>query len=192
MPIKNPTPGPGLEVAEVEQEINQPKFKKAQVITDKIAELLVRQISRELYNHNLYNTFSNYYAIRGLGKLEEYYNSRANEELNHQTWIRDYLRVCNIPFAYPQVDAVEIEIPDDESPFSQTIEAEIKTTEWINEIYDQAAEDKDQQTKKWLAKLINEQIEEESLSLKVAQIAAIDCDWLTKQAEILDFYNKNN
>jgi ferritin len=173
-------------------DITKPTFKKTQVITDKVAELLIRQISRELYNHNLYNTFSSYFSIRGLYKLEEYYRARANEELNHHIWIRDYLQLCNVPFAYPQVDAVEIEIPDDVAPFQQTIDAEIETTEWINEIYASATELEDQQTKKWLAKLEIEQSEEESLSLKVYQLATIDCDWITKQDAIIDFYNKNN
>lgn len=191
MQIKDEKDDAGIEVGKVQRKIEEPKFKKTQVITDEISELLIRQISRELYNHNLYNTFSNYFAMRGLDKLEDYYEARAGEEQNHHIWIREYLQDCNIPFAYPQVDAIEIEIPDEVSPFKQTVEAEIETTEWINEIYEKACEIGDQQTKKWLSLLINEQTEEESISLKIYQLACIDTDWITKQDAIIDFYERS-
>lgn len=184
MKVKIPT----IKVNDVEMKIEKPDFKKQQVISDDIATLLIRQISRELYNHNLYNTFSSYFAIRGLNLLEDYYKDRAKEEVNHHIWIRDYLQECNIPFAYPQVDAVEVEINDEVSPFLQTVDAEIETTQWINEIYEKASELGDQQTKKWLTKLIDEQTEEESLSLKVLRLAEIECDWITKQDAIIKFY----
>jgi ferritin len=186
--IKQPDPDI-IEGGVVERDIEQPEYKYNQVISDKVAELLVKQISRELYNENLYSTFANYFAINGLDKLEDYYQGRADEEHEHHTWIRDYLRDANIPFAYPRVDEIEVEIEDHLDPFKQTVKAEIETTEWINDIAKAAQEEGDYQTLlSIIKKLQDEQVEEQSLSLKVLAMAAIDTDWLTKATEILEYY----
>ncbi len=179
-----------IEPGKIQMEIPKPKFKRERVIPEEVAVLLVDQIGRELYNHNLYNTFSSYFSMKGLFKLQDYYEDRATEEYNHHNWIAEYLKDCVVPFGYPQVNAIEVEIPNELSPFEQTVQAEIETTEWINNIYKKASELNDQQTKKWLTKLIMEQVEEEQLSLKVLQLAQVDTDWITKANEILEFYEK--
>ena len=40
--------------------------RKDQTISEKVAKLMVDQISRELYNHNAYRTFANFYYKLGL------------------------------------------------------------------------------------------------------------------------------
>ena len=52
-------------------------------ISNPVRRLLIEQISHELYNHNLYRTFANFYGVRGLPKLEKYYIKRAEEEKVH-------------------------------------------------------------------------------------------------------------
>ena len=70
-----------------------------------------------------------------------------------------------------------------------TVAKEVETTKLINDISDLAIEEKDWQTFHWLDKLlVSEQIEEESLSRTVRDMANTDASWLVKQDSILDFY----
>ena len=70
-------------------------------------------------------------------------------------------------------------------------------TDYINIIVNQAAEEGDWQTFVWLngdnedrGRLVLEQIEEESLSRTVLDIASSDEPWRIKEHTILDFYSK--
>jgi ferritin len=187
MKVKDPNETQ-IEVGKVSLQIQKPEYKKTQVISDKIAELLLKQVAREMFNHNLYATFCDYFKIIGLDPLAEYFKSRAKEEMNHHSWITEYLSDCSIPFAYPQIDAIEMEIPNHLFPFQKTVDAEIETTEWIKKIADIVFEEKDWQTFFWIRKLVDEQVEEEGLSLKVLQLASQETDWITKSEAILNFY----
>ena len=70
-----------------------------------------------------------------------------------------------------------------------TVAKEVETTKLINDISDLAIEEKDWQTFHWLDKLlVSEQIEEESLSRTIRDMANTDASWLVKQDSILDFY----
>ena len=160
-------------------------------IGTKTAELLVKQIGHELYNHNLYRTFANYFAIKGLHKLEEYYTLRAGEELEHHTWIVERLNYADVPYKYPVVHEVDVEIKNEEDTFIQTLDKEIETTNLIYEIVNSAKEEKDWETVYWLQEtLVDEQTEEEHISRKFLKIAKQDTDWISKEEYILDAYNE--
>lgn len=134
-------------------------------ISDNVEKLLINQISHELYNHNLYNTFANYFSTKGITDLEKYYRERAKEEYIHHQWIFDRLCEADCDFEYPSVDKITESFNDEIEPFKLTVLKEIETTELINKIMDSAMEEKDWQTVTWLqSKLIPEQHEEESTS----------------------------
>lgn len=158
-------------------------------ISNPVRRLLIEQISHELYNHNLYRTFANFYGVRGLPKLEEYYIKRAEEEKVHHDWIINYLNEVDAPVSYPSVPEVTEKPENLFQPFDMTVAKEVETTKLINDISDLAIEEKDWQTFHWLDKLlVSEQIEEESLSRTVRDMANMDASWLVKQDSILDFY----
>ena len=56
-----------------------------------LQKMLVEQMAHELYNHNLYRAFANFYSVRGLKKLSDYYSRRAKEEYDH--WRYTFPRV---------------------------------------------------------------------------------------------------
>lgn len=158
-------------------------------ISEEIRKLLINQISHELYNHNLYRSFANFYGVRGLSKLEKYYIKRAEEEKVHHDWIISYLNEVDAPVSYPSVPEVTEKPENLFQSFDMTVEKEIETTKLISNIADVAVNEKDWQTFHWLEKqLLTEQIEEESLSRTVRDMANMDASWLTKQDSILDFY----
>jgi len=167
------------------------KDRRLSSIGPKTAELLVKQIGHELYNHNLYRTFANYFAVKGLHKLEDYYILRAGEELEHHGWIVDRLNYADVSYKYPAVPEVDVEIKDEEDTFLKTVDKEIETTDLICEIVNVAKEENDWETVYWLQEtLVNEQTEEEHISRKFLKIARQDTDWITKEDYIITAYNE--
>lgn len=160
--------------------------RRSQTISDKVGGMLVTQIANEIHNHNAYRTFQNYYARRGYDELAKYYKKRALEELEHQTWILDYLNDCDLPYQYTTVKPVEYEINDDTDPLKITVDLEIETTIGIYSIVDQITEEGDWETFEWIQRtLVAEQHEEESTSRTALDIGNSDADWLYKSHKIL-------
>jgi ferritin len=178
-----------LRMAKIDERIFTERRKQS--IGSETAELLVEQIGNELYNHNLYRTFANYFAVIGLQKLEDYYIGRSDEELNHHQWIVDRLNYADVSYKYPVVPAVEVEIKDEEDTFVQTLDKEIETTVLIYNIVKAAEKNGEWETVKWLQDtLVDEQNEEEHISRKFLKIAQQDTDWVTKEDYILTSYQE--
>lgn len=181
------------------------KYKVAQTeskstkcaLSETMIDVLVQQIQHELYNHNLYKTFANFFNVEGLVKLGTYYDARAKEELLHHQWIVDYLNANNVAFSYPAVPEISEVFEEYIEPFELTLYKEIETTKAISEIVDLAYSEQDWLTFNWLmrgsgAKLVAEQIEEESISRTALNIANQDDSWISKEAAIVDAYNREN
>lgn len=187
----------------VKQVANDPKeaidIKRREcTLSKEIQELLLRQLKHELQNHNAYMNFSNYFGVRGFMILEEYYKERADEEYKHHTWIRKYLNENDAEYIYPTIDQFDKKVENMIDPFRITVDLEIETTQMINEIVDQAVEEGDWATFNWLnghsdedGMLVNEQVEEESISRTVRDIAETEGSWLRKEKSIMNAYKKD-
>jgi len=164
-------------------------------LSQDMINLLIRQLWHELYNHNLYRSFANFFGVRGLVVLEQYYMERAKEEKHHHDWISNYLADCDAEFIYPEVPAVKEKWENNIEPFKLTVKAEIETTTLIHEMVSKAMEECDWATFAWLngnddekGRLVIEQIEEESISRTVLDIASEDAPWLIKEKAIMAAY----
>lgn len=164
-------------------------------LSKEIQQLLLRQLKHELQNHNIYMNFANYFGVRGLVILEEYFKQRADEEYLHHSWIRKYLNENDAEYIYPTIEQFDKEIADMITPFKLTVDLEIQTTQMIYEIVDQAANEGDWATFNWLnghdketGMLVNEQVEEESISRTVLDIAESEGSWLRKEKSIMNAY----
>ena len=180
-------------IRDVEKKID--KNRRYCTIDESLAEMLITQLGAELSNKHLYNTFANYFGVEGLPKLEEYFKMRAAEEELHHKWIYDYLGYNDVEFLYPAVAEINVDIKNRVDPFLLTVDKEIETTMSIYKIYEKAQELKDYATMAWFngcgpidGKLIPEQVEEESISRTIADMAQEDAPWLIKQNSILSFY----
>ena len=181
-----------------EQQPSKPSIDASRrkcTLSNEMVNALVKQISHELYNRNVYLTFSNYFKVNHLSKLAEYYKKRADEEDLHARWIIQYLNNCSAEFKMPKINEVTTEIKNLEHPFDLTVDLEIYTTQCINKLVKSAWEEGDYTTFNWLngdsheeGKLVLEQREEETTSRAIAGIAHMDVDWLTKQDSILEYY----
>ena len=164
-------------------------------LSDTLRDMFVNQLAHELKNYTLYNAFSVYFSCNGLEKLGKYYKGRADEELLHQQWIMDYLSECDAKFEYPAIAMNENQnVKDYITPFEMTVDREIETTQLINAIADEAFKEHDWKTLSFLlgtfnsARLIPEQIEEESLSRTALDIMRTDDHILRKENQIYDLY----
>lgn len=175
------------------------KQRSKGTLSDKMIELLLRQLWHELYNHNLYRSFAIFFGTQGLQVLENYYIDRSEEEKHHHDWVYQYLSDCDACIIYPQIPAIEEEWSDNVTPFELTVDAEIKTTMLINEMVDQALEEKDWTTFNWLmadndktGRLVREQNEEEMISRTALDIACSDATWLRKEKSIMAAFKGNS
>lgn len=166
--------------------------RKLQLISKELADLMVKQIAHELKNHNLYRSFANFFSVEGITDLEEYYNKRAHEEYNHHEWLSEYLSEADIKYMYPAVEINTEKIDGNyNTPFIQTIDREIQTTQMLYAIYDQAISEKDYMTASWLyKKLIDEQIEEENISRMARTIMEDESSIYLKAERVLDLLKK--
>ncbi len=168
-------------------------------LSENLRNLFVNQLQHELKNFTLYNSFAVYYRCKGLEKLGAYFKARADEELTHQEWIMTYLTECDASFEYPAIPVNETKaISNDIVPFELTVDREIETTEMLKNIANEAQKEGDWLTLSFLlgtagtARLIPEQIEEESLSRSTLDIMRTDDHILKKEDQIYDLYfNKN-
>lgn len=119
-------------------------------LSKEIQKLILRQLKHELQNHNIYMDFANYYGVRGFVLLEEYYELRAKEEYAHYQWIRKFLNFNDSAYIHPTIDQYPIEINSMITPFEITVNLEVKTTQMIDEIINQAADECDWGTFNWL------------------------------------------
>lgn len=184
----------------IKQEARDPKepkdvSRRECTLSKEIQELLLRQLKHELQNHNAYMNFANYFGVRGFVVLEEYYKQRADEEYLHHSWIRKYLNENDAEYIYPTIDQFDKKIDSMEAPFDITVDLEIETTQMIDEIIEQAASEGDWATFNWLmghdkekGMLRDEQVEEESISRTVRDIAKSTGSWLRKEKSIMNAY----
>lgn len=154
--------------------------------------MLVKQLAHELKNYNLYMTLVNYFSVKGIEDLAEYYRKRADEELLHHKWCMEYLTDADITFTYPAVEINTEKFEGFEKPFEITVEREIETTNMIYAIRGAAFEEKDFMTVQWLDEyLIKEQIEEEDVSRMAWTIISEDTVPIFDRAkEILELLKK--
>ena len=162
--------------------------RKLSQLSSRIGDLLVKQLTHELKNFTLYNSFANYFSLEGIVYLQEYFTKRAQEEKNHHDWILDYLHDADYRAIYSEVEENKEQIVDSWlTPFTATVEREILTTQLLYKIYEAAIAENDYMTASWLfEKLIKEQIEEESISRMAVTMIELDGDIFNKAEAILD------
>lgn len=157
------------------------------LISPTLGALLVKQIAHELKNFNLYMSFANYFSVEGVTDLENYYRKRAEEENHHHQLIMDYLSDGDFKFIYPAIEMNSETFSDYITPFKQTVQREILTTQMIYTIYKAALAEEDYMTASWLyEKLIKEQIEEENTSRMATTIMEETSDIYLRAKKVLE------
>jgi ferritin len=132
------------------------------MISGKMAKSLNHQINREIYSGYFYLGMAAYAAAIGRKGVANWFTAQMKEELFHAQKIYDYVSQQGA-----KVDLEAIEEPSQDFSsvtdlFEKTLEHEKKVTGMIRDLVDLAAQEKDEETEKFLQWFVKEQMEEEA------------------------------
>lgn len=131
------------------------------MLSQKVAELLNKQVNAEFYSAYLYLDFSNYYKDEGLDGYSNWYNIQAQEERDHAMLFIKYLQQNGVAVNLEAIDKPDKEYKEFIDPLNMGAEHERLVTSLINDIYAAAYEEHDFRTMQFLDWFVKEQAEEE-------------------------------
>jgi len=141
-------------------------FILTQQISDDMRNLLLQQMSNELYNSQFYKKIGAYLKVKGLDNIGDFFLGEADGEVGHQKIILSYLLDRNIPVEMLVVPAVTETFSTLIDIGTLYVNRERDTTQHIKNIVSLALESDDFLTFQYFNEtLIKEQIEEESISM---------------------------
>jgi ferritin len=140
----------------------KPKPETDPMISNDMAALIGEQINRELYSANFYLSLSAHADDMDLKGTAAWFLAKNKEETTHALKMFRYLMDQDATLALGAVPAPE-GVEDGVLPiFERTLEHERKVTRWINDLVEQALNEKDHATGIFFQWFVTEQIEEEA------------------------------
>lgn len=129
--------------------------------TEKITNMINKQINKELFSSYLYMAISDYYMENNLDGFANWFDVQAKEELDHALLFRKYLtndgeKVCHEAIAAPEIKYTALN-----QGLQAASEHERFISASINDIYAEALNCKDFKTVQFLDWFVKEQGEEE-------------------------------
>jgi len=129
---------------------------------ERVKQLLMQQVNKELYSAYLYLDIANYYIDNDLDGFGNWYNIQAQEERDHALLFIKYLQNNSIPVTLEAIAKPEAEYHDPIDPLITGYEHEKYVTSLIHDIYDAAYSVKDFRAMQFLDWFVKEQGEEET------------------------------
>jgi len=139
------------------------------MITEKIVELLNKQLNAELYSAYLYLSMSAYFESINLRGFGNWMRVQAQEELTHAMKFYDYVieRGGRVKLMAVEKPSLEWKSPLD--VFEATYRHEVHITKLIHELVDLSISEKDHATYNMLQWFVKEQVEEEAQANEIIQ-----------------------
>ncbi|MET1128173.1 MAG: ferritin [Thermoproteota archaeon] len=132
-------------------------------ISERIQELLNRQINSELYSAYLYLSMAAYFESRNLRGFASWMVQQAREELEHAMRIYRYVFERGGRVALKAIEEPPSEWSSPRDAVKHALEHEMEVTRRIHNIYEAAREERDHATEVFMQWFVNEQVEEEAL-----------------------------
>jgi ferritin len=132
-------------------------------ISEKIQELLNKQINSELYSAYLYLSMAAYFESRNLRGFASWMVQQAKEELEHAMKIYRYVFERGGRVVLKAIEEPPSEWSSPRDAIKHALEHEMEVTRRIHSIYEAAREEKDHATEVFMQWFVNEQVEEEAL-----------------------------
>ncbi|GAB6982944.1 ferritin [Prevotella dentasini] len=130
-------------------------------ISKKMQDAFNAQITAELWSSNLYLQMSFWFRNKGWRGFAGWMAKQAEEERGHALDMANYVCQRNGRASFGTIDAVPTEWNSPEEIFRETLKHEQHVTELINKLADVADDEKDRASQNFIAKYIDEQVEEE-------------------------------
>lgn len=131
-------------------------------LSEKITEILNKQIKRELESSQIYRAMSCWLDNAGWVDAPKYFFKAAQEELVHMDKIYQYLFDRNVLAIVPEIEKVKQEFESIRNVIEESLKHEIEVTKNWEEISKTAKEDGDNTTYEFAQWFLKEQVEEEN------------------------------
>ena len=149
------------------------------MISERLNQAINQQIKNELESYYLYLSMAAYFHSANLDGMGRWMRIQAHEEMVHAMKFLDHLLDRGGKVQLPDLKQHKTEWDSPLEAWQDAYKHEQFITSKINELMDLAREEKDYQVQPLLTWFIEEQIEEEATSGKVAEEMAMVSD--TKQ-----------
>ena len=127
------------------------------------------QINEELYSAYLYLSMVAYFESTNLPGFANWMRVQTQEEIVHAMKFYDYINQRNGRVALTALADPQIEWKSPMDAFEAAYKHELHITDKINELVNQAIEEKDHAANMFLQWFVNEQVEEEKNPLDIIQ-----------------------
>ena len=131
------------------------------MLSERIMNLINYQINQELVSAYLYLDFANYFNENGLKGFEHWYKVQAQEEIEHAERFINYMHDEGCAVKLTEIDKKEWVAEGIEDVLSNGLQHEMYVTKLIHDLYDEAENQYDTRTMRFLDWFITEQAEEE-------------------------------
>ncbi|HEY0868261.1 MAG TPA: ferritin [Fimbriimonas sp.] len=140
------------------------------MVTDRLKDMLIRQIGSELSAHSSYMGISIYFRQRSLDRWAELFNKQSIEEAGHAMKIMDFLIDNNIEFDLPGIPGSTTQFAAPVDACKAALQSEIRVSRQFQDMAVAATEEKDFRVFEFLQWFIKEQVEEESKMQKLIDL----------------------
>ncbi len=134
-------------------------------IKQELAEALGKQVSKEFYAAYLYYSMAGYFESKNLKGFSAWLKKHAKEELTHGEKIYEYVHQRGGRVRLEAIAEPKSDWKDPSEAIADAYNHELKVTGMFDELIDLARKEKDNATISFLQWFINEQVEEEAVTL---------------------------
>lgn len=131
-------------------------------LSEKIIDILNKQIKRELMSSQIYRGMSCWLDNEGWVDAPKYFFTSAQEELVHMDKVYQYLFDRNVLAKVPVTEEVKQEFENIREVIESSLEHEINVTKNWEEISEIAKDEEDSTTYEFAQWFLKEQVEEEN------------------------------
>ncbi len=137
------------------------------MISSKMETAFNNQIKNEMYSASLYLAMSAYCSDQNWDGFANWFRIQTMEEMTHAMKMYDFVLERDGRPVVPGLDKPPQEFGSAEDVFAAALEHERKVTAWINDMVDQAMEEKDHASRNFLNWFVDEQVEEEATAVGI-------------------------
>jgi len=139
------------------------------MLSKKMETAINQQINQEIYSAYMYLAMSTHFAERNLNGFAHWMRMQYHEELMHGERLIDYLINRSAKVALGAIQKPAATWKTTVAAVDAAYKAEVKNTQQINLLMDQAIKERDHATRVILQWFVEEQVEEEAQALNLVE-----------------------
>jgi bacterioferritin B len=157
------------------------------MVTDRLRDMLVRQIGSEVTAHMHYMAISIYFRRSSLDRWAELFYKQSMEEAGHATKIMTFLLDNELDFDIPGIQGQTTKFESPLEACQSALESERRVSGQFQDMAVAATEEKDFRAFQFLQWFIQEQVEEESKMQKLIDLIQSGINLFQVQAQLDEY-----